>query len=319
VTANGAKSYVLTYGTQRKRITLGHVGIVPLKEARKRARDILAEHQLSGMKTATPLFREARDTYLHTGQWKPSTAKENRRLLERHFTDLENKSLDTLTTANIMVVIDGLIATPSERAHAFTAIKSFIRWSAGRGYSTDLLASLRKPKTAPPRARTLTDEEIRTVLKATPSWGTYGLLLELLLLSGQRVGQFAPTFTGTVTNDRMTWPASAMKGNREHSFPLSDRINTALGQLTHFNNFSTAHTRFLTETKMAHFTRHDLRRTFASGWQRLGIPVEVTEAALAHRSGTMAGVTGIYQRYDYFSEVQKALTKWERHLAKLTS
>ena len=90
-----------------------------------------------------------------------------------------------------------------------------------------------------------------------------------------------------------------------------------ISQLTAFNNFSTAHTRFLKESGIAHFTRHDLRRTMASGWQRLGVPVSVTEVALAHRSGSLAGVIGIYQRYDYFNEVKDALNKWQRHLETL--
>ena len=108
-----------------------------------------------------------------------------------------------------------------------------------------------------------------------------------------------------------------MKGNREHSFPLTAEINTLIRKLTAFNNFSTAHKRFLKETGLAHFTRHDLRRSMASGWQRLGVPVSVTEVALAHRSGSLAGVTGIYQRYDYFDEVKDALKKWQRHLETL--
>jgi integrase len=310
VTSNGAKSYVLTYGKDRKRITLGSVGIVPLRDARKRARDILADFQLNGSQKPSQTLREARETYLKTGQWKPSTALENRRLLERHLEPIEDTPLSSLTTADIMDIIDGLVDTPSERAHAFTAIKSFTRWSAARGYSVDLLASLRKPKTAPPRSRTLTSGEIATLLKQTPSWGVYGVLLELLLLTGQRVGQFVP-FTGTVTNDRILWTATTMKGNRDHQIPLTSHVNTLLSQLKPFNNFSTAHTRFLEATKMAHFTRHDLRRSFASGLQRLGTPREHIETLLAHRPPKLIAT---YHHYDYFDECRTALENWEKHL-----
>src|SRR5262249_3013371 len=47
---------------------------------------------------------------------------------------------------------------------------------------------------------------------------------------------------------------------------------------------------------------HDLRRTCASGMQRLGVPVEVIEACLNHRSGTFRGIVGVYQRHDYLDE-----------------
>jgi hypothetical protein len=43
---------------------------------------------------------------------------------------------------------------------------------------------------------------------------------------------------------------------------------------------------------------HDLRRTLATGLQRLRVRLEVTEAVLNHLSGSRAGVVGIYQRHD---------------------
>src|SRR5690606_6239280 len=42
---------------------------------------------------------------------------------------------------------------------------------------------------------------------------------------------------------------------------------------------------------------HDIRRTMATGMQRLGIRLEVTEAVLNHVSGTRAGIVGVYQRH----------------------
>jgi hypothetical protein len=45
---------------------------------------------------------------------------------------------------------------------------------------------------------------------------------------------------------------------------------------------------------------HDLRRTLATGLQRLGARLEVTEAVLNHLSGSRAGIVGIYQRQGTF-------------------
>jgi hypothetical protein len=56
---------------------------------------------------------------------------------------------------------------------------------------------------------------------------------------------------------------------------------------------------------------HDLRRTVATGLQRLGIRLEVTEAVLNHVSGTRAG---IYQRHDWASEKRAALDAWAAHV-----
>jgi integrase len=62
---------------------------------------------------------------------------------------------------------------------------------------------------------------------------------------------------------------------------------------------------------------HDLRRTLATGFQRLGVRFEVTEAVLNHVSGSRAGVAGIYQRHDWKKEKHEALEKWNEHVVAI--
>ena len=62
---------------------------------------------------------------------------------------------------------------------------------------------------------------------------------------------------------------------------------------------------------------HDLRRTLATGFQRLGIRFEVTEAVLNHVSGAKGGIAGIYQRHDWKEEKRSALDAWARHVASI--
>jgi Arm domain-containing DNA-binding protein len=52
---------------------------------------------------------------------------------------------------------------------------------------------------------------------------------------------------------------------------------------------------------------------------RLGVRVEVTEAVLNHRSGTRAGIVGVYQRHDFAAEKRAALGAWGRHVLGLTT
>lgn len=68
---------------------------------------------------------------------------------------------------------------------------------------------------------------------------------------------------------------------------------------------------------MAAWRVHDLRRTLATGLQRLGVRFEVTEAVLNHVSGARAGVAGIYQRHDWAEEKRSALEAWARHVAMI--
>jgi integrase len=62
---------------------------------------------------------------------------------------------------------------------------------------------------------------------------------------------------------------------------------------------------------------HDLRRTVATGLQRLGVRFEVTEAVLNHVSGAKGGIAGIYQRHDWKEEKRAALDAWARHVEAL--
>jgi integrase len=62
---------------------------------------------------------------------------------------------------------------------------------------------------------------------------------------------------------------------------------------------------------------HDLRRTVATGLQRLGVRLEVTEAVLNHISGSRGGIAGVYQRHDWASEKRAALDSWAVQLASI--
>lgn len=62
---------------------------------------------------------------------------------------------------------------------------------------------------------------------------------------------------------------------------------------------------------------HDLRRTLATGLQRLGTRFEVVEAVLNHVSGSGSGVAGIYQRHDWAEKKRIALQAWAGHIEGL--
>jgi len=64
---------------------------------------------------------------------------------------------------------------------------------------------------------------------------------------------------------------------------------------------------------------HDLRRTVATGLQRLGTRLEVIEAVLGHVSGSRGGIVGVYQRHAFEDEKRTALEAWGEHVAALTA
>ena len=62
---------------------------------------------------------------------------------------------------------------------------------------------------------------------------------------------------------------------------------------TPFSGWSKAKSALETASGVSGWWLHDLRRTLATGMQRLGVRLEVTEAVLNHLSGSRAGVVGI--------------------------
>ena len=84
VSSGGTKSYVLLIGKQRTRVAIGRVGVIGLKEARDKARSILAKKQLGRFQTSTVRFSDALDRCIaqHVDSLKPSTSSEIIRILD---------------------------------------------------------------------------------------------------------------------------------------------------------------------------------------------------------------------------------------------
>ncbi len=65
---------------------------------------------------------------------------------------------------------------------------------------------------------------------------------------------------------------------------------------------------------LAHFTPHDLRRTFSTGLAILGFHDEIIDAVTGHKK---QGIVRVYNRHKYDAEKQKALEAWEEKLFKI--
>ena len=61
------------------------------------------------------------------------------------------------------------------------------------------------------------------------------------------------------------------------------------------------------------------KEELATGLQRLGVRLEVTEAILNHVGGSRSGVAGIYQRHDWATEKRQALDAWAAHVLAAVS
>jgi integrase len=91
----------------------------------------------------------------------------------------------------------------------------------------------------------------------------------------------------------------------------------ARGTDTPFNGFSKSKEKIDRDSGVKDWVLHDLRRTFASGLASIGVQLPVVERLLNHVSGSFSGIVAVYQRYDFFPQMQDAITRWEEHVRKL--
>lgn len=339
VSQAGAKTFVLVHGRQRQFLTIGRYPIITLAQARAEAKRILAEKILGQHQPRSIKFEDAYDLFKthHCATKKPRTSKDYRRMIEVHFLPkLREDRLETITSDALCRITDKLADTPSEQAHAIAVARMFFRWCVGRRYLKHSQLEGVSVISSTPRDRALDDNEIARVYLAARNLGyPFGPFTQLALILGQRRGEIAALRRSWINMiaRTITFPREVMKGNRPHvipygsiaavifeSLPPSGELlfparGTIDRPLSGFSKFKLALDNEV--GTIDPFTIHDLRRSFASGLQRIGIRIDVTERLLAHRSGSFAGIVSVYQQHDLMPEMRDAVSKWEAHVASL--
>ena len=162
-------------------------------------------------------------------------------------------------------------------------------------------------------------------------------LVKLLILTAQRRGEVAGMKWREVDFEKALWaiPSDRTKNKRTHTLPLSSTTKQILQSLPRIgqsefvfpargnesnsmSGFSKLKRKLSEAANIADWTLHDLRRSAATGMAGQGTPPHIVEKILNHTSGTFAGVAGIYNRFEYVSEMQVALDRWAAHVDQLS-
>lgn len=333
VSQGGTKTFVVVYGKDRRRRSLGRYPDVSLSEARilaKRAQaDIALDELIPTQDLPVVSFEVAREKFLNDSEvrTKPRTVDEYRRLLHRHFHF--DCNLHELTRDKIAKPIELLKDTPSEQKHAFVAIRTMMNWCVKRGF---LHVSPVPPLTfkTKPRERILSDAELAAVWHRADEYGwPFGRIVQLLILTGQRRGEIVGLRSSWIQDRMIRYPAEFVKNQRPHTIPLGDWAMEIIESLPEgtdllfpsrfdeekpYNGFSKSKIAFDRDLDTAPYTLHDLRRTFSSNMAKLGTPIHVTEKMLNHVSGTISGVAAVYNRHAYIEEMKQAYTAYEAYV-----
>jgi integrase len=344
------KSRNITLGRHSERMTLN--------DARKKARQILSDVEMKADPvTALPKPQRATVSgYTVRALW-PGYRKskshlrkvgEIERVFDRHILpEFGDRAADGITRSEITRFIDEIAQrTPVMARNILAYFSAFYTWALPRldrlpGNPCRDAGRPPKPKS---RERVLTEKEIGLLYQVLDQEAQpFGPAIQLLLLTGQRRNEVFEANRVEFDLERAVWtiPGDRAKNGAAHLVPLappalaivkrllashkSEKLIPARGNWDAGpSGFSKAMRRIRAslETMVAepvpHWTLHDLRRTLATGMQRLGVRLEVTEAVLNHLSGSRAGIVGVYQRHNYFDEKGTALKEWAKEVTRLS-
>lgn len=274
-----------------------------------------------------------------------------RRLVERvvrlHLEPvLHKKPLPSITRSDIVSVLDQM---PDEqianRRNVFAVMRRLFRWAVSRGdLDRSPMEGMETPPPVRPRDRWLADDELRLIWNATPDCHhCFGPIVRLLITTGQRREEVCGMQWQELDRGERLWtlPSQRTKNHEPNTIPLNQLAIGELDALAESQKWPRKGRVFATVSG-AGFTGyhkgkvkldsvieeregeplppwrlHDLRRTVATNFQRLGVRFEVTEAVLNHVSGSRAGVAGVYQRHDWKEEKVQALGDWNDHLMRI--
>jgi integrase len=332
VSQGGSKTFVLTLGANRERITLGRYGIVSLAAARDKARTILAERQLGiaqpKSKSLTAVITEY--TASRADQIRPATQRTDSRLA-RVFAD--NQPINSLTAAAAEEILQRN-KSPSTYVQGLVWLRGLFRFAEERDYlQKSPLRALKPPRRKEGRDRVLTDEELRATWQTAELYGyPFGTIVQLLILLGQRRQQIVSLQRSWVDLEAkvIDFPPEIMKTKRRHVIPIGTRSAELLRNVPDHSStlfftsdfgrpyqiWTKCTDQFWRDACVTGATLHDLRRSLATRWQELDIEIATTEKYLSH-SAITGGLVGIYQRSTYMAQMRAAVERWEQFLGGL--
>jgi integrase len=347
VSYGGRKAWVYfyRYGGKLRRMTLGAYPAESLADAREAWRKAKACRD-AGRDPATERKRETGATdfegvleeWLRRDQGGNRSKDAVKRLIDKDATPAwKGRDVSTIGRRDVLDVIDSVVDRGSpvtaRRLHAH--LHRLFRWAVGRGIiESNPMADLPKPGSETKRERVLTDAELKAVWLAAAEIGwPFGPAEQLLILTGARRSEIGGLRWAEIdlSAKSISLRGDRTKGGQPRTIPLSkpalaiikglpkvqdsNFVFTTNGK-TPISGWSKAKASLKVELSEP-WTFHDLRRTCATGLQRLGVSLQVIEAVLGHVSGSRAGVVGIYQRHSFDKEKAAALEAWAAHVMAL--
>jgi integrase len=307
------KTWVVSVGTPRRLIRIGHWPKMGIAEARRKAGQMI--EPTGGVYGLT--VRSAAEEYLRSLQLRPRTKSDYQRILDvRVLPVLSDRRLLDIHARDVLAVTDPLHDRPSERRKTHAVLNAFFSWTVPRHLAQSPMVGLKPPGYHGKRSRVLSYDELKNIWHASKQLGDFGRVIALCILTAQRRGQFAAVQNSWITPSSVVFPAAVMKNKRDHELPLTARARELLALPLRCVTWNKPKARLeqLSGVITPHWQIHDLRRSFSSHLNDADPRLHwAIERVLAH---AVPGVAGVYNRSQLLNQQREALELWEAELVK---
>jgi len=337
----GAKTW--SYSTGKMRLALGTYPEMTLAEAHEAWRQVRKEIKAGrdpratlNRKPASTVFADVAEEWLRRDIAGNRTEGEYRRILKKDVLPAwGHLQIHEITRRHVLDLLDGIVdrGKPTMALRTYMRLHRLFAWAVKRGIvDANPVATVEKPAGEVRRDRVLDDKELVAVWRAAEQLSyPVGHAVRLLILTGARRDEIAKLRWAEIEDDTIHLKGERTKNGEPHDIPLSapargllveevprigDYVLTFNG-VSPINNWDGPKRQLDKISGLTGWRLHDLRRSLATGLQKLGVALQVTEAVLGHVSGSRAGVVGIYQRHDYAAEKRAALEAWGEHVMAL--
>jgi integrase len=356
IATGGAKTFDFSYrikGTGVRRVSLGQFPAdISLDDARNRAsdlrkagrsgRDLMAEEKRAAAESARRITVAAliEDYARRHVRGRLKTAKEIEARLNRALASKLDVPAAELKRRDVRELCDQVADSGFDREaeKRRQTIGAMYRWAVARDLvEGDPTAGLQAYDPGQPRDRVLSEVEIRQLWDWLGSGAfppVHADVLRLQLLTGARCGEAAGITADEINTLDWTWtlPAQRSKNSRARITPLvgmareiiEERLPTSgpvfpsdAGTPLTASHVGGALITRRERLPIAHFSTHDMRRTFATALDTMGVSLDLIAAIVGHESSSGREAKTLirhYLRTDKLDRKRTTLDAWDARL-----
>jgi integrase len=348
----GPGTYFVQYriGHKDGRLSLGKVAKISLADAQTaaKAQFAMVAKRINPAVERARAVAATRDTiepliddfigYLERNGRAPSYLAENKRSLKKYFKSLHRFAAKDVNRAMVAKELSrlraerGPIAADRSRAH----LSKFFNWAIAEGLAEQNPTTGTNKTGSEARTRVLSGPELVAIWKALGN-DDYGDICRLLILTGARRDEIGSLTRREINFDhkQIELPGARTKNGDAHVIPLAPKALVILKDRKVRDGsdfvFGRGECGFSGWSKSKEgldkrlnfeegWVLHDFRRSLSTNMhEKLKVPPHIVEAILNHKSGSKAGVAGVYNRAEYAEEKREALQKYAEYISVLVN